>query len=302
MRNLILSNRFAMNKKRFWLTVFAMAAASFIITCASYIKITEDIEMWQSQWQEFELTEYIDHLGFTEAYCWDRYFLYPLYCLPFVLFVFNAFFICRESENKTIRNKLTVGYKKREIYLANFVTAAETGIALYIAVILGSLVGIILAGKNAFTGMNIPLHLLIGLTEVISCAALSSFICMQFQKRATALFVSIAVCCILCFVASYIGNRVQQPEFSYGLEGSSEGVITLVRKMNPDYIKEPLRTVCYTLLGFLPFGNIPLLSKYEYSLNYGFVERPLLSALLPLLFTATITSAGIFLFNRKDLK
>lgn len=298
MRNLILSNRFAMNKKRFWLTVCAMAAASFIITCALYIRITKGLESRPHN----PLSELSDYLGFTEAYCWDRYFLYPLYCLPFVLFVFNAFFICRELENKTIRNKLTVGYKRREIYLANFVTAVETGIALYIAVILGSLVGIILAGKNAFTGMNIPLYLLIGLTEVISCAALSSFICMQFQKKAAALFVSIAVCCILCLAAAYISGEVRLPEISYGLEGSSDGVIILVRKVNPDYIKEPLRTVYYALLGFLPFGNMPLLSGNEFYSNNGLVARPLLSALLPLLFTVMITSAGIFLFNRKDLK
>ena len=281
MYNLILSNRFAVNKKHFWLTAGAALSASFIITCWFYASMPKELP-----------PPFV-----APIYYWDKYFLYPLFCLPFFLFIFNSFFICNESENKTIRNKLIVGYKRREIYLANFATAAGTGIVLYIAVILGSLVGIILAGKNAFEGgVSVSLYLLIGLAEVISCAALSSFLCMLFKRKAVTLIISVIVCVILVYFSFYLAEELSIPEYSPGRVVNIDGMpVEMPGSKVEDYIGEPLRTVYYILLSFIPCGKTHIL-------GLGIAEHPIIEIVLPPVFSALITAAGIRVFNRKDLK
>ena len=70
---------------------------------------------------------------------WSLYFFNALLLSGFVTALFVSFFLSAEYSDGTIRNKLMVGHKRKEIYLVNFVTCLLAEFTMYITYFLSSL-------------------------------------------------------------------------------------------------------------------------------------------------------------------
>lgn len=193
MRNLLKANFSRLGRNKiFYLAILAMAGlAAFII--------------W-NQWDEMRRFHYIvtlDYALFTVQVVFG-----------IVAAIFVSLFVGVEYNDGTIRNKLMVGRKRTDIYLANFITCGAALAIVYtvsVAVALG--LGTALLEPSAVPAKHLLIAFCMGFSPVLAYAAIYNFIAMLLSNRTYTAIAAILLAFGLMICATYVQSRLDQPEF-----------------------------------------------------------------------------------------
>ena len=220
----------------------------------------------------------------------------PAIGVIFALFV--APYLGKEYSDKTIRNKLVVGHKRGNIYLANYITCLAGSLLIYAMFFVGSFaVGIPLLGTWQGEISTLITYTLIGVFITASCVSVLTMLCMLCSKRSVSAVFSIIIMFLLMIVASTINEVLSQPETTQEFIGFTlDGGVELGDAVpNPAYVSGIKRDICEFLMQFLPTGQGILVV-------HGEITNPVVNMLYSVLVTVIVNFCGIIAFKKKDLK
>lgn len=103
---------------------------------------------------------------------WNMYFFNVLLAIGIAIALFVTVFLNAEYSQGTVRNKLAVGHKRSDVYLANYAVCVLAGLCMYATYLLSAaLLGLALAGKASLR-LEAPVSgFLFGTVAVISYTA-----------------------------------------------------------------------------------------------------------------------------------
>lgn len=278
MRKLLNANFARLKKDRaFWITAAVVCLYGVIVCISQYnAMVSYDADMSN----EFPLL-------FVNSYL----------MLPMALAAFTNLFLGTEYSDGTIRNKLVTGCKRRDIYLANYVTCAAAGILMQVFYsIVVSIIGIPMFGFKTeflkFMGIYSGLGILLICSEVAiyTCA---SMLCQN--KAAVAVLCQVGTFAML-MLASYLANMLSQPEFIDTATKVADGSFAIEQVRNSRYLTGSARALYQFWLEFIPHGQ-----GYVVGGGMG-TDHPAFLALYSLIVIAGANIAGILGFRKKDLK
>lgn len=225
----------------------------------------------------------------------DEFYFRFSTAMGFFYAMFTCLFLSVEYGEGTIRNKLTVGHTRREVYLSNFITVFAASLCMAAAWLVGGLAGVPFLGFLTIgpAGTALCFVIIVGYTAAFS--AIYTFIGMLNDRR-SATVITIAVWLALLLVSSFFENTLHEPEMiTQALVSTDGGIPAAMMEPNPYYISGIQRTIYEFVVDFLPTGQ----SSSMQNINIGHPVRMLLSSAG---ITAAFTFGGLKLFQRKDLK
>lgn len=225
----------------------------------------------------------------------DEFYFRFSTAMGFFYAMFTCLFLSVEYGEGTIRNKLTVGHTRREVYLSSFLTVFAASLCMAAAWLVGGLAGVPFLGFLTIGagGTLLCFAIIIGYTAAFS--AIYTFIGLLNDRR-SATVITIAVWLALMLVSSFFENCLYEPEeITQMLMSVDGGAPAAITEPNPYYISGIQRTIYEIVVDFLPTGQ----SSSMQNINIGHPVRMILSSLG---ITAAFTLGGWKLFERKDLK
>lgn len=212
-----------------------------------------------------------------------------------VLAAFCSMFIGTEFSDGTLRNKLIVGHRRREIYLANFLTCALSGIFFNLVYLLtASMIGIPLFGGFQLETGTLLLLMADGMLAIIAYAAFFNMLTMMLQNKTVCVCLALITVMASMFLCFYLMRRLEGPPMVevYQMAG---GQTTTETVPNKQYIAGSARKAVQFIIDFLPSGQSLQLSGQSAP---HLKLMPLYSAVIIFLTNAF----GMLLFGRKDIR
>ncbi|MCM1225022.1 MAG: ABC transporter permease [Lachnospiraceae bacterium] len=212
-----------------------------------------------------------------------------------VIAIFTSLFLGVEYSDGAIRNKISTGHKRSNIYLSNLLITSITSVFSYILFI----TIVVIIGIPLFGCITIPISRLLMLlgcifATVIAYSSIFTFTAMMISNKAITAIVSIMLSFGMMIVALTCFNILDAPEFvpqaSY-VNGETE----VEEIPNPKYPSEEKKKVCQTLLDIIPAGQM-------FQLAGRSVPDLKVLPLYSLGEVIVFAGAGILLFKRKELK
>lgn len=193
MRNLLKANFSRLGRSKiFYLAILAMAGLAAFTT-------------W-NQWDEMR------KYGIPATLDYALFLIQVVFGIVAAIFV--SLFVGVEYNDGTIRNKLLVGRKRTDVYLANFITCGAALAIVYavsVAVALG--LGTRLLEPSAVPAKHLWYAFVMGFFPVLAYAAIYNFIAMLLSNRTYTAIAAIMLAFGLMICATYVQNRLDQPEF-----------------------------------------------------------------------------------------
>ncbi len=223
---------------------------------------------------------------------------YYYFRLTIILGLFQSVFAClflnTEYAEGTVRNKLSIGHTRREIYLANFLTVLAASLLMALAWAVGSCAGIPYWGLWRFGPRGLALHMLVVLAFTAVYAAMFTFIGMLDAGR-SAIVVSLLAWFAVTMAASQLDNGLSEPEFISGISMTVDGIQMASPEPNPKYLTGAVRAVYEFLMDLLPIGQAVQVQRLE-------LTHPARALACDAVLTLGFTLGGLALFRKKDLK
>jgi len=201
-----------------------------------------------------------------------------------------------EFDSGTIRNKLMVGHRRRDVYLSQFLFTATAGILCSLAYLVPYFtVCRIVLGPTSLPAATLLSYGGMAFCTALAWAAVDNFAVMLTGKRAVA-----AVVCLLLFISLimagiYINSRLSEPEMVSDYVMTINGIQQTDPEPNPWYIAPPARAVWEWVFDLLPGGQSIQVASLR-------AAHPLRLTLCALGEALAFTLGGLVLFRRKDLK
>ena len=305
MRNLLRANFSRLFKSKiFYLAVLAMAGLAAFTT-------------W-NQWDDMR------KYGVIATVDYALFLIQVVFGIVAAIFV--SLFVGVEYSDGTIRNKLLVGRKRTDIYLANFITCGVALAVVYAvstAVALG--LGTLLLEPSAVPAKHLWIAFGMGLFPVLAYAAIYNFIAMLLSNRTYTAIAAILLAFGLMICATYVQNRLDQPEFIQQLahtaaasdvvaeqveiDAHTENVETAVAVgedgeisqmeletvPNPQYLAGAERERFQFFFDVNPSGQTIELAMLN-------IPHPVRVVLLDFGIMAVFCLGGVLLFQKKDIK
>ena len=259
--------------KLFWiLTIFTIGLALFMI-----------------------YTQYSDMKKYKEVIEVEQLMLNYSTIIGVVISIFVSLFLGIEYSDGGIRNKISIGHKRINIYLSNLIIIVITSLLSYLLF----LMIITIIGIPLFGNITIPISSLFSLLgcifiTIVAYSSLYTFIAMMISNKTITAVISIMLAfgmmmgALICF-------RVLDTQKYIQSASMVNGEMKFEEVLNPKYPSETKKQVCQTLLDINPAGQMfQIVGRSAPNLKV----LPLYS--LGILFT--FTSTGIVLFNKKELK
>lgn len=222
-------------------------------------------------------------------------------CGPFlsiIVPVFISLFVGTEYSDGVIRNKIVVGCVRTKIYLSMLLTVTLASFGLVAVWYISGCAGIKTHGLIRQSPREFLMSIIISILFTAVLSALFCLISFCITKKANCAVFAIVVGIVLLMTASFFYNALCIPENSTFVELTNDGIVTYETAPNPDYVKEPMRTVYRTVVNSLPTGQAILLANHgqEDIANY---PTMIISSIAELF---VLTAVGVAIFRKKDLK
>lgn len=232
--------------------------------------------------------------------------------------VLCTLFLNADYHDGTIRNKLVVGYRRRQVYLADFLTVLAAALIYAAAHVLVMLAAGLFIKEQAWESCPWAADLLYSLPYILSVTALFTLLGMLVRLRAVPV-IAILLAVAMLWLPQYLHEQLSYPEETVLLDGilmtelpDGEGGFRtaywrdgeeisedeLEMAPSPAYVEEPRRSVYYFLLETLPGGQAYCLSESLPLERHSIVELALWSLAL----AGLATGAGLLMFRRADIK
>lgn len=234
---------------------------------------------------------------FTDSCAPIDFYFFKLSNIMLFAVVFIALYLGADHSFGTMRNKITSGHTRVEIYFSNLIAclcATVMMIVFYCAPPL--LLGLITGGSF---GMEVNEFLLYSAVSLAACMAITAIcvlIAMLITSRSLISTISILAFIVLVIAASVIISILGQPEYVQSMEATSDGGFTQAEEVkNPNYVYGAKREILIAVNDVLPTGQ---LIQIETGQPHNAQFMPLYSAGVLI----AVTAAGAVVFNKKDLK
>ncbi len=258
--------------KLFWLlTIFSVGLALFMIYTqySDMKKYGETIEVYQL------MLNYSTIIGI-------------------VISIFTSLFLGVEYSDGVIRNKITIGHKRTNIYLSNLIITTITSLFSYILFI----IVIASIGIPLFGTIKIPISELLKLigcifVAIVAYSSIFTFIAMMISNKTVSAITSIMLAFGLMMTALVCLNILTAKEY---IQSASmvNGEMKFEKVKNPRYPSETKKKVYQTLLDINPAGQMfQIVGRIAPNLKV----LPLYSLGVIVIFTG----AGLVLFKKKEL-
>lgn len=212
-------------------------------------------------------------------------------------------FLGTEYSNGTIRNKLIAGHTRKNIYLASLgICVLAYTVILILHMFIISVLGQWLIAPFRMNAGELMLFYLLSLLTGITFTSIYTIIAMLNQYKSASVMLCAMVCLVLFAASFYIYMRLSAPEMvpaGYAVGGYEiviDGtVVNQAMEPNPKYVQGFRRTVYEWFLNILPSGQSIWLAQMN-------LENGLRMVLCNLCLTAGTVFAGLYCFERKDLR
>ncbi len=212
-----------------------------------------------------------------------------------VIAIFTSIFLGVEYSDGALRNKISIGHKRTNIYLTNLVVVSAASLLSYL---LFTIVGLCL-GIPLFGGIVMPLANLLKLLGciimmILSYCSIFTFIAMLVSNKTITAIASIMLTFLFMMSALSCLNVLNAQEY---VQSASmvNGEMQFEKVPNPKYPSETKRKVYQTLLDINPAGQ-------GFELAGRIAPNIKILPIYSLGIMVLITSSGLFLFNKKELK
>lgn len=276
MRRLLSANFARLRKNRLFWVAAALLAALSAFTMAMNVSTA-----WA--WEE-----YGEKLYFDECY----FMLSPF--IGLFITVTAVLFLSVDYGDGTIRNKITAGHTRAEIYSANLLTCVFIS-AVFDAVWLAfGLVGLPFMECGRGLG-EILLYALVTLLFSVTAGAVAALVGMLISGRAGSAVTALLLFLGLLMLSSAIVIQLGEPETVQYMTMTENGMEMVGPIANPQYIGGALRVALELVVNALPSGQAVMLSNME-------LAHPVLAVSLSVFLTAVVSACGMFAFGRKDIR
>ncbi len=259
--------------KLFWILL------SFIILFALYVNFIN-----YSNMKNYSAT--IDFGNFP--------FHYPT-MIGVVIAIFTSLFLGVEYSDGIIRNKISIGHKRINIYLSNLIIITVNSLVSYILYLgVVSSIGIPLFGTDGLVFKELIIRILITFVTIIVYSSIFTFLASVISNKTITAIVSIMFAFLLMMVALTCFNVLESPKY-INEATMINGETKIEQVLNPKYPSEKKRKIYQYLLDINPAGQMYQIAGRNTSDLKIF---PLYSLGIIIVFTTT----GLVIFKKKELK
>lgn len=205
--------------------------------------------------------------------------------------IYLPIFMGKEYSDGSIRNKITVGFSRKDIYLSNLIICVLAEIiVVLIAYFVGTVLGIFLFGYVEMEISTLIIVGIIGLFLSLSYVSIFYTVTMSFSNKTYSAIISLILSFIIMFASMYIFKKLAEPEFIKIMGANGEEMIK-----NSQYLLGTKRKVYETTLYLLPYGQVLKMFNSS-SVEYG---KLLFHSIVVMISTNLI---GISIFSKKQIK
>lgn len=211
-----------------------------------------------------------------------------------VIAIFISLFLGVENSDGTIRNKITIGHKRRNIYLSNFIINSIVSIFFYVIFLLTTIaIGIPLFGVGTIPISVILNKIFVLILVIIAYSSIFTFVAMICSNKTMIAITTILLAFGMIFFVTYCFNIITTPEY-IKVATLADGETQYKEEYNPKYPSPEKRKVYETLLDIIPAGQTIQIqernSNLEILLGYSLV------------IIVVFAGSGLILFKKKELK
>lgn len=218
---------------------------------------------------------------------------YPM-LIGIVIAIFISLFLGVEYSDGAIRNKISIGHKRKNIYLSNLIISSIVGLFFYAIFLLTTVtIGIPLFGVGTIPISVILNKIFVLILVIIAYSSIFTFVAMICSNKTVIAITTILLAFGMIFFVTYCYNILTTPEYIQ-VGNIVDGETQLKEEYNPKYPSPEKRKVYETLLDIIPAGQTVQIqernSNLEILLGYS------------LAIIVIFTGSGLMLFKKKELK
>ena len=209
--------------------------------------------------------------------------------------IFSSLFFGTDYSDGTLRNKLTVGHSRKDIYLSNWVlNAAITTTFIMTHYLVAVVIGIPIGGMTVISVINhLLLKFVFSLIIALADTSIITMTTMLDSNKARCAIVNILTALLLIIVGFFIFSALEQPELKYQMIQQADGSYLMDEHVpNPRYVGGNMRIVYTILESIMPTAFALRIASDSIS-NY-----PLIGCAIAVL----LTIIGMVMFKKKDIK
>lgn len=221
--------------------------------------------------------------------------------IPAIGFISSALIsllLGEEYSDGVVRNKLTVGHRRSDIYFANLIVCTAGSFIMLAALFLsGGLLGFAFFGGFTYDAGTLLWLVLCSFLLTAALSAIDVLVVMCCQNKAVAAVLSLALVLVMLFAGSYLDSVLNEPEMQYGAMVLNEnGVMEFVDPApNPHYVSGMTRTVMAITEDIIPMGQAIQINNFA-------LERSARWPLLSIALFTVVSALGYAIFKKKDIK
>lgn len=213
-----------------------------------------------------------------------------------VIAIFISLFLGVEYSDGAIRNKITIGHSRIEIYLSNLIIVSVTGVFCYIVFsLISACIGALLFGWVKLEGVNFSILYIDILFVIIAFSAIDTFIAMICSNKTYTAIGTIMLVFVMMMVALTCFNMLCASPTIQTVTMDESGEMITNEEPNPKYPTEKEMKIYQTIVDILPAGQAFQIAGRN-STNFNML--PVYSLVNFIVFTG----AGLIIFNKKELK
>ncbi len=240
-------------------------------------------------------TQYSDMKKYGEVIETEQLMINYSTIVGIVIAIFTSLFLGVEYSDGAIRNKISIGHKRTNIYLSNLVITTITSLFSYLLfLVIVSSIGIPLFG-----GITMSISKLLKLlgcifVTIIAYVSIFTFLAMIISNKTITAIVTIMLAFGMMFYSLMAFDRLSQPEYIDTMI-MKDGVQEIINTKNNHYLEGEKRKLIQLSIDIVPAGQMFQIAGRTVT---NLKALPLYSLGIIIIFTG----AGLALFKKKELK
>ena len=238
----------------------------------------------------------VNEIRYNEYKEFEDYFFFFLPVFSLMISSYVSIFVGKSFDWGTVKNKITVGHSRRDIYLS-FLIVSMVGTLVFIALFLipYSVFGSLVYEDMSISFKALVLVLISAVLVLLSVTAISVALMETIGSRVISMIVSLFVVFALLLIGNYAEELLNEPEMISNSMIMVDGAFQFADSYpNPRFLAENKRWIYEALRDATLGGQMSQIMNME----CNWIRVSLYSIFSSIL----ATLGGCIIFSRKDLK
>ena len=238
----------------------------------------------------------VNEIRYNEYKEFEDYFFFFLPVFSLMISSYVSIFVGKSCDWGTVKNKITVGHSRRDIYLS-FLIVSMVGTLVFIALFLipYSVFGSLVYEDMSISFKALVLVLISAVLVLLSVTAISVALMETIGSRVISMIVSLFVVFALLLIGNYAEELLNEPEMISNSMIMVDGAFQFADSYpNPRFLAESKRWIYEALRDATLGGQMSQIMNME----CDWIRVSLYSVFSSIL----ATLVGCIIFSRKDLK